>query len=77
MEIINLLAPALLSLCVNNFITGQGEFCNPSSSTPPQIQHYEKEKSCYRDGVFYPRCADYDDPLVQHYHKILKKPGTY
>jgi hypothetical protein len=40
---------------------------------PPKLVHYEPEKSCYIDGIFYPRCADYDNPEVQHYHKMFYK----
>jgi hypothetical protein len=76
MNTINLLAPFILSLCANNILNGQGDFCN-SYSTSPRIQYYEKEKSCYRNGVFYSRCGDYDDALVQDKNYALKKPGTY
>ena len=40
--------------------------------TPPKVVYREPEKSCYIDGVFYPRCADYDNPEVKHYHNLLK-----
>jgi hypothetical protein len=34
--------------------------------------YYEPEKSCYIEGVFYPRCKDFDDPEVKYYHNLLK-----
>lgn len=40
--------------------------------TPSKVIYHEPEKSCYVDGVFYPRCADYDNPEVKHYHNLLK-----
>jgi hypothetical protein len=39
---------------------------------PPKPIYREPEKSCYVDGVFYPRCADYDNPEVKYYHNLLK-----
>jgi hypothetical protein len=40
--------------------------------TPPKVVYREPEKSCYVEGIFYPRCADYDNPEVKHYHNLLK-----
>jgi hypothetical protein len=39
----------------------------------PKLVFREPEKSCYVDGIFYPRCKDYDNPEVKHYHNLLKE----
>jgi hypothetical protein len=56
----------LLQLCVN------GTYICERSYTKPGPVYYEPEKSCYIDGVFYPRCKDFENPEVQHYHNLLK-----
>lgn len=55
----------LLQLCLNGT-----HFC--IRDVPPQVTQNNPEKSCYVDGVFYPRCADYDNPEVKYYHNLLK-----
>jgi hypothetical protein len=30
------------------------------------------EDACYRDGIFYPRCKDLENPEVLRYHNLLK-----
>ena len=39
---------------------------------PSRLVYNEPGKSCYVDGVFYPRCSDFDNPEVKHYHNLLK-----
>ena len=41
---------------------------------PRMIFRNEPEQSCYIDGVFYPRCKDYQNPEVKYYHNLLKQP---
>lgn len=71
------LAPIVAGLCVDNFITKQGDLCNfrqPRFS----VLKYDKpnpEAACYRDGIFYPRCKDLENPEVLYYHNLLKN-GT-
>lgn len=57
----------LLQLCVSGTY-----ICERDYSKPPVV-YYEPEKSCYRDGVFYSRCKDLENPEVLHYHNLLKK----
>lgn len=57
----------LLQLCVNGTY-----ICERDYPKPAQVYN-EPEKSCYRDGVFYPRCKDLEDPEVLHYHNLFKK----
>ena len=77
MYTLQLLAPFVASLCLDNFISKRGELCNfrqPQAS----VLRYEKqnpEDACYRDGIFYPRCKDLENPEVLHYHNLLKN-GT-
>jgi len=74
MYTIKFLAPILGGLCFSNFMEKQGEVCN-IRQTPPSTVRYAKqdpEHACYREGIFYPRCADYDDPEVRRYHNLLK-----
>lgn len=59
MYTIKFLAPILFGVCANNFLEGQGTYCNTRQSSPHVIKYYEPEKSCYRNGVFYTRCKDY------------------
>jgi hypothetical protein len=70
------LAPFVGGLCLENFITRQGELCNVRDY-PPNVVKYDKpnpEHACYRDGIFYPRCKDLENPEVWHYHNLLKNP---
>jgi hypothetical protein len=73
MYTIQFLAPFVAGLCFDNFMTKQGTLCNFRESSP-QVVRYAKqnpEHACYRDGIFYPRCADYDNPEVRKYHDLL------
>jgi hypothetical protein len=67
-------APILGGLCFSNFMEKQGDLCN-FRQPPDHVVKYAKsdpEHACYRDGIFYPRCADYDNPEVRYYHDLLK-----
>jgi len=73
MGTLSFLGPLLLSACVDGILgKGNAIICN-FESPPPVTKYYEPEKSCYIEGVFYPRCADYDNKLVKHYHDLLKR----
>lgn len=74
LEMLKALAPFVGALCVENFITRQGELCN-LRDYPQHVVKYNKpnpEAACYRDGIFYPRCKDLENPEVWHYHNLLK-----
>ena len=71
---LQILAP-ILSLCLNDYL-GIGLICS-IDNTPSHVvksNEHEEEKSCYQDGIFYPRCKDLENPLVWHYHKLLSNP---
>ncbi len=70
------LAPIVAQLCFVNFIEKQGELCN-FRQPPDLVVKYDRQKpedACYRDGIFYPRCKDLENPEVWHYHNLLKNP---
>ena len=74
MYTLQFLAPFVAGICVENFITRQGELCN-IRDYPPNVVKYDKpnpEDACYKDGIFYPRCKDLENPEVWHYHNLLK-----
>jgi len=76
MYTLQFLAPFVAGICVENFITRQGELCN-IRDYPPNVVKYDKpnpEDACYKDGIFYPRCKDLENPEVWHYHNLLKNP---
>ena len=60
----------------SNFIEMQGDLCNfrQSQSSVMQYAKQNPEDACYRDGIFYPRCKDLENPEVWHYHNLLKNP---
>jgi len=69
------LAPFVAGLCFENFMTKQGDLCNIRQS-PDNVVKYtpgSPENACYRDGIFYPRCKDLENPEVLHYHNLLLK----
>jgi len=73
MYTLKFLAPILFSACVEGILnSGNGYICNIDQSKPNVVKYYEPEKSCYVEGVFYPRCKDYDNPEVKHYHNLLR-----
>ena len=58
MYTIKFLAPVLLSLCAEEFISGNGDYCAVTTSPPSQVRYYEPGKSCYVNGVFYRECNE-------------------
>jgi len=44
--------------CANNFLEGQGEYCNLDQPKPNMVKYYEPGKSCYVNGIFYSKCED-------------------
>ena len=67
-------APFIGGMCLDNFLRRQGELCNVRDY-PPNVVKYDKpnpEHACYRDGIFYPRCKDLENPEVLRYHNLLK-----
>lgn len=68
MNTLQFLAPLFVGMCVNNFMEKQGDLCNVRQSNPNVVKYYQPGKSCYRDGVFYPRCEDLENKEVQYYH---------
>jgi len=74
MYTIQFLAPFVAGLCLENFMAKQGELCN-FRDKPQHVVKYDKpnpEAACYRDGIFYPRCKDLENPKVWRYHNLLK-----
>jgi hypothetical protein len=78
MYTISLFGPFLLGACANgimNSVLGNpdGLLCNIDNSQPQVVQYqYPKpEESCYKDGIFYPRCKDLENPEVLRYHNLL------
>jgi hypothetical protein len=69
------LAPFVAGLCFENFMTKQGELCNVRDSSERVVKYdpQDPENACYRDGIFYPRCKDLENPEVLHYHNLLLK----
>jgi hypothetical protein len=74
MYTVQLLAPFLAGICFDNFVRMQGEWCNFREPPAPVVKYDPKspENSCYRDGIFYPRCKDLENPEVLRYHNLLK-----
>ena len=71
---LELIAPLVGGLCFENFMTKQGDLCN-FRQPPDYVVKYEKQKpedACYRDGIFYPRCKDLENPEVLYYHNLFK-----
>ena len=67
------LAPFIGGLCLENFMSKQGDLCN-FRQPPNYVVKYDKpnpEAACYRDGIFYPRCKDLENPEVLRYHNLL------
>ena len=67
-------APFVGGLCLQNFINRNGELCNTRNYSENVVQYGKTnpEAACYRDGIFYPRCKDLENPEVLHYHNVLK-----
>jgi len=77
MYTLSFFGPVILSACVSgivNSVIGDGNslVCNIERSKPQVVKYsYDTEKSCYKDGIFYPRCKDLENPEVLHYHNLL------
>ena len=68
------LAPFVGGMCLNNLINKQENFCNlrQTSNFVVKYDRPNPEHACYRDGIFYPRCKDLENPEVMYYHNLLK-----
>jgi len=67
------LAPFIGGVCLDNYLRRQGELCN-IRDYPPNVVKYDKpnpKDACYRDGIFYSRCKDLENPEVLKYHNLL------
>lgn len=60
---LNFLAPILVTGCVNEFLSGQGDYCAIHEPTP-KVKYYEASQSCYVNGIFYNKCEN--SPGVQY-----------
>ena len=58
MYTLKLLSPILLSMCADEFITKQGDYCVVDRPQPNVVRFYEPGKSCYVNGTFYRNCAE-------------------
>jgi hypothetical protein len=56
MNTIEILAPFVVGICLNNFVSVKGDICNFRQSPPPVIKYYEQGKACYIEGVFHQSC---------------------
>jgi len=68
------IAPVVGALCFSNFMEKQGELCN-FRQPPDYVVKYDRQDpkdACYKDGIYYPRCKDLENPEVWHYHNLLK-----
>ena len=68
------LAPLVAGLCFDNFMHMQGEICNVRQPLQVVIQYdrQDPKDACFKDGIFYPRCKDLDNPEVWRYHQLFK-----
>ena len=73
LEMLKALAPFAGALCFENFVYRQGDFCNFRDHRPSVVRYGKPnpEAACYRDGIFYPRCKDLENPEVLRYHNLL------
>ena len=58
MYTLKLLAPILFTMCAEEFLSGQGDYCVVDNSNPQVIKYYEPGKACYVNGIFYSKCED-------------------
>ena len=58
----------ILQLCI------QGNYICERDLSPPKVvyQQPNPKESCYKDGIFYPRCKDLENPEVLYYHNLLR-----
>lgn len=75
LEFLKAIAPFVGTLCFDNFVRMQGDFCNIRQSPAPVVRYTpgDPENACYKDGIFYPRCKDLENPEVLYYHNLLLK----
>ena len=76
LQVLQGVAPLIGALCFDNFMHMQGELCN-IRQPPDYVIKYDKQDpkdACYKDGIYYPRCKDLENPEVWHYHNQLKNP---
>jgi hypothetical protein len=69
------IAPIVVGLCVDNFVTMQGDLCNFRQPSDVVLK-YEKQdlkNSCYKDDIYYPNCEDLKNQQVLYYHNLLYK----
>jgi hypothetical protein len=70
---IEFIAPFIAQLCFVNFVSKQGELCN--FRQPPDVvlkfDRIKPEEGCTKDGVFYPRCKDLENPEILAYHNLF------
>lgn len=74
LQILLTITPLIGGLCLDNYIHRQGELCNFRDHSAVVIK-YDKQNpkdGCYRDGIYYPRCKDLDNPEVVYYHNLFK-----
>ena len=58
----------LLQLCLQGTYVCERNY----SENVVKYDRQNPEDACYRDGIFYPRCKDLENPEVWHYHQLLK-----
>jgi hypothetical protein len=74
LQMLQAIAPLIGGLCVDNYLYMQGDLCN-FRQPPDYVLKYDKQDpkdACYKDGIYYPRCKDLENPEVWHYHQLLK-----
>jgi hypothetical protein len=72
------IAPLVGGLCFSNFTQMQGELCNIRQPTDYVVKYDKQDPkdACYRDGIYYPRCKDLENPEILRYHNLLYKNGS-
>lgn len=60
-------ALTIIQLCIQGLY-----LCERSVTTPMKYDRIDSNASCYRDGIFYPRCNDLNNPEVLYYHNLFK-----
>ena len=76
LQMLQAIAPFIGGLCVDNYLHMQGDLCN-FRQPPDYVVKYDKQDpkdACYKDGIYYPRCKDLENPEVWHYHQLFKNP---
>ena len=76
LQMLQAIAPFIGGLCVDNYLHMQGDLCN-FRQPPDYVVKYDNQDpkdACYKDGIYYPRCKDLENPEVWHYHQLFKNP---